>query len=110
MHSHQAAAVEGHCPYPALPTAEPVAALGSRGEGAGIAALSSFAGTLLRNTHAQRTKYMGKAHEPQVLVTYLSTLPEWIFIHYFRHLEAEKGMYLWGMKLLLPLQDRKYFF
>lgn len=55
--SHQdafPAGCEGHCPYLALPTAEPVAALGAGGQGAGIAALSSFTGTLLSTTHTHK--------------------------------------------------------
>jgi len=44
------ASLPGRCPYPALATAEPIAALGACRQRAGVAALSSFAGTLLRNT------------------------------------------------------------
>lgn len=62
---------EGHCPYPALPTAKPIAALGACRQGASIAALSSFAGTLLRNTHTLITEYMGKANEPQAVLLLL---------------------------------------
>lgn len=89
----------GWCPYPALPTAEPIAALGACRQRAGIAALSSFTGTLLRNTDICRRTYKKNRWAPYFSHSFLACYLDRFFTRLLCT-GSRRELALWSMKLL----------